>query len=175
MTKDERHIGFARYNLWANERLYAAAGRRGDDDYGAERGAFFGSVHRTLNHLLVTDRIWLGRFTGSREAAPPLDTILFDTFAPLRAARAGEDARIIAFVETLDAHALTAPIEYGNSSGQRFRQPLGSALDHLFNHQTHHRGQVHALLTGIAGRQAAPSLDLIAFQRETGSGGMRAL
>ncbi|MDH8644600.1 DinB family protein, partial [Klebsiella pneumoniae] len=71
-------------------------------DYRADRGAFFKSVHGTLNHLLATDRIWMKRFTGEGDAPDRLDAILFDTFDALRAARAAEDARIVAYVDGLD-------------------------------------------------------------------------
>ncbi|MFK8251698.1 DinB family protein [Ancylobacter terrae] len=167
-----RYRTFAHYNRWANRRLYQAAAALGEADYHAERGAFFGSVHRTLNHLLVTDRIWMARFAGDATGvAPRLDAVLFEALSDLARARDAEDVRIIDFAEALDGARLAAPIRYANSSGQSFQQPLDSALDHFFNHQTHHRGQVHALLTGLRGRDGAPSLDLIVFQRETGARG----
>ncbi len=80
----ERYRMFAGYNAWANERLYAAAAKLTDAEYRADRGAFFKSVHGTLNHLLVGDRIWMQRFTGQGEAPARLDTILFDDLASLR-------------------------------------------------------------------------------------------
>jgi uncharacterized damage-inducible protein DinB len=161
----------ARYNAWANRRIYDAAARLADADYRGDRGAFFGSVHGTLNHLLATDRIWMRRFTGEGEAPDRLDAILFEELAPLRAARETEDARIAGWVDGLTPERLAATIRYSPLSNPgSIEQPLGPALVHLFNHQTHHRGQVHGLLTAIGGRDAAPSLDLIAFQRETGLG-----
>ena len=89
-------VMFSRYNAWANERLYEAAAALPDVDFRADRGAFFKSMHGTLNHLLVTDRIWMQRFTGEGEAPDGLDAILFDAFAPLREAREAEDRRIVA-------------------------------------------------------------------------------
>ncbi|MEP9376093.1 DinB family protein [Aquabacter sp. CN5-332] len=157
---------FAAYNEWANARLYDAAARLPDADYRRDCGAFFRSVHGTLNHLLVTDRIWMDRFMRFNCPAPALDTILFEELFALRNARTAEDTRIRAFVEILDETELEAVITYTNSSGKAFSQTLWSALDHFFNHQTHHRGQAHALLSLIAGRDAAPSLDMIVFQRE---------
>jgi uncharacterized damage-inducible protein DinB len=155
---------FAHYNAWANGRLYEAVARLSVEQYRADRGAFFKSVHGTLNHLLVTDRIWMQRFTGVGEAPGRLDAILFETFDELRAARAAEDRRIVNFAEGLDDARIAATIKYRRvSSPQQFEQPLGPALAHWFNHQTHHRGQVHALLTGLAGE--APELDLLFFQR----------
>src|ERR671927_1031398 len=92
---------FARYNAWANDRLYAAAAQLSDADYRADHGAFFKSVHGTLNHLLVGDRIWMRRFTGQGEAPSRLDAILFEGFSELRRAREAEDARIAAYVDGL--------------------------------------------------------------------------
>ena len=159
------HYGmFARYNAWANARLYDAAARLNSEQYRADRGAFFKSVHGTLNHLLVTDRIWMKRFTGEGEAADRLDAILFDNFDQLHAARIAEDARIVGYVDGLGEARIAGTIKYCRvSSPEEFEQQLGPALAHLFNHQTHHRGQVHALLTGLAG--AAPELDLLFYQR----------
>jgi uncharacterized damage-inducible protein DinB len=161
----------AQYNAWANRRVYDAAARLPDADYRADRGAFFGSVHGTLNHLLVADCIWMRRFTGTGEAPNRLDAILFEDLPPLRAAREAEDARILAWVEGLSAEDLARNTRYSTVSNPTpIEQPLWSALVHFFNHQTHHRGQVHGLLTAIGGRDAAPSLDLLVLQRETGIG-----
>jgi len=170
MTKDEpvmqSHFRMmAHYNAWANTRLYDAAATVDAEAYHAPRGAFFGSLHGTLNHILVGDRIWLQRFTGEGEVPTSLDAILHDDFAALRAARDEEDARIIAYVEGLDEAAFDSLFSYRTITNPvDVTQPLGPALAHFFNHQTHHRGQAHCLLTQIAGD--APSLDLIAFQRE---------
>src|ERR1700729_898679 len=155
---------FARYNAWANARLYDAAAQLSDDDYRADRGAFFKSVHGTLNHLLVTDRIWMQRFTGEGDAPNRLDAILFESFDGLRAAREAEDRRIVDYVERLDDARIAGTIKYRRvSSPEEFEQELAPALAHWFNHQTHHRGHVHALLTGLVGE--APELDLLYFQR----------
>lgn len=159
----------AAYNAWANSRLYAAAAVLSDEQYRADRGAFFRSVHGTLNHLLVTDRIWMRRFTGKGEAPDRLDAILFEELGPLHAARVAEDERILRFAEGLDDAALAGTFRYRRvSTPEMFEQPLAPALMHLSNHQTHHRGQVHCLLTGLVG--AAPVLDLLFFQRESGIG-----
>jgi uncharacterized damage-inducible protein DinB len=152
------------YNAWANARLYDAAARLSAEHYRADRGAFFKSVHGTLNHLLATDRIWMQRFTGEGDAPDRLNAILFDTLDQLRAAREAEDRRIIDFVDHLDDARIAGTIKYRRvSTPEVFEQPLGPALAHWFNHQTHHRGQVHALLTGLAGQ--APELDLLIYQR----------
>jgi uncharacterized damage-inducible protein DinB len=155
---------FGRYNAWANTRLYEAAARLGPERYRADRGAFFKSVHGTLNHLLVTDRIWMQRFTGEGDAPNRLDAILFETFGELRDAREAEDRRIVGFVDGLDDGRIAGTVKYRRvSSPAEIEQELGAALAHWFNHQTHHRGQVHALLTGLLGE--APELDLLFFQR----------
>jgi uncharacterized damage-inducible protein DinB len=168
-----RYIMFAGYNAWANERLYNAASRLSDDEYRADRGAFFKSIHGTLNHLLAADRIWMKRFTGQGEAPARLDAILHGEFASLRAARDREDARISAFIGQLTEAELAANFSYMTIvNPKQVTQPLAPALDHFFNHQTHHRGQAHAVLTALKGRDFAPSFDLILYQRETGSGGV---
>jgi uncharacterized damage-inducible protein DinB len=159
----------AGYNAWANGRLYEAAARLSDEDYRADYGAFFGSVHGTLNHLLVGDRIWMHRFTGEGAVPATLDETLYDDFTVLRRARQAEDARIIAFIATLAPSDFDRTIRYRTMSNPAdIEQQLGQALLHLFNHQTHHRGQAHCLLTRIT--DEAPSFDLILFQRQMGVG-----
>ena len=164
MTPADHYRMFGHYNAWANRQLCEAAARLTAEQYRADRGAFFKSVHGTLNHLLVTDRIWMRRFTGEGDAPDRLDAILFETFDGLRAAREAEDRRIVDFVDGLDDIRIAASIKYRRvSSPEQFEQQLAPALAHWFNHQTHHRGQVHALLTGLVGD--APALDLLFFQR----------
>jgi len=136
----------AAYNRWANRRLYDAASRLSDEDYRADRGAFFRSVHGTLNHILVADRIWLSRITGRGEVPEALDTILYDRLADLTVAREAEDERITTLVGRLDTAALAQPLAYRTLKGVEFTNPVGALLAHLFNHQTHHRGQVTTLL-----------------------------
>lgn len=164
-----RYDLYAGYNSWANERLYDAVARLSDAEYRADRGAFFGSIHGTLNHLLVGDRIWMFRFTGVGTLPQRLDEIPCADFPALRQARRAEDQRISQYVGQLTAQDLECEIQYEPVTlPGRMRQPLSLALDHFFNHQTHHRGQVHALLTAAGGREAAPSLDLLMFHREVG-------
>jgi uncharacterized damage-inducible protein DinB len=164
MTPTAHYRMFGHYNAWANRRLYDAAAQLTGEQYRADRGAFFKSVHGSLNHLLVTDRIWMRRFTGEGEAPDRLDAILFETFDDLRVARETEDRRIEGFVEGLDDRKIAGTIKYRRvSTPEEFEQELAPALAHWFNHQTHHRGQVHALLTGLVGK--APDLDLLVFQR----------
>ena len=158
---------FAAYNAWANRRLYDAASKVPDGDYRAPRGAFFSSLHGTLNHLLVADRIWMHRFTGTGPYPNQLDAILCEEFDPLREARAAEDARIGTYVEGLSDADIAGTMTYRTIvNPQDITQPRAAALAHFFNHQTHHRGQAHCLVTTIAGNAAMPSLDMIIFQRE---------
>ncbi len=162
----------AAYNDWVNRRLFAAAGRIPDAQYRADHGVFFHSLHGTLNHLLVGDRIWMQRFTGEGEIPAALDGILYGEFAELEAARRAEDARIIAYAGALTEAALAGTIRYRSTrSPAEIEQGLTPLLLHFFNHQTHHRGQAHAILTRL--EDEAPSFDLLMFQRETGIGLVR--
>lgn len=166
----KRHFRMmAAYNKWANARIYLASAGLLDADYRADRGAFFGSVHRTLNHILVGDRIWMHRFTGTGETYSELDIVLYDDLQALSAARMAEDERIIGWVGGLSGEDLDGTFSYRTISRPAdITQPLAPALSHFFNHQTHHRGQVHALLSGLG--VDPPSLDLIMFQRDSGMG-----
>ena len=170
MLKD-RYLGLAAYNQWANERIYAAVVPLSDDDLRRDCGAFFKSLLGTLNHLLIADQMWMARFAG--EPAPPyrLDEIVFADLVALRQARMAEDQQISAFIDRQDDDTLMRVITYRTvSNPMTITQPLAPALDHFFNHQTHHRGQTHALLTRLSG--SAPSLDLILLQRERGMNGL---
>ncbi|HZQ12072.1 MAG TPA: DinB family protein [Pseudolabrys sp.] len=164
-----RYVTFAAYNAWCNERLYDAAATVTDADYRADRGAFFKSLHGTLNHLVLGDVIWMNRFTGEGTLPKTLDQILYDDFTALRAARRALDASISRYVGTLTEADLARTIRYRTfSRPQDIEQRLAPALDHFFNHQTHHRGQAHALLSSMIGNEHTPSFDLIIYQRETG-------
>jgi uncharacterized damage-inducible protein DinB len=159
----------AAYNEWANRRLYDAASHVADRDYRAGRGAFFGSLHGTLNHLMVADLIWMQRFTGEGDVPKQLDAILYQDFPTLRRAREALDRRIIRHIDDLTDAELSGTLHYSTTrSPALLEQELAPLLLHFFNHQTHHRGQAHAILTGLAGE--APSLDLLIYQRETGIG-----
>ncbi len=156
----------ARYNRWANRRLYTACAAIAPDDYYRKRQSFFGSLHATLNHILVGDRAWLGRFVG-RPATEikALDQMLYADFAGLRVAREAEDERLLDYAERLEDAALGRTIDYATMSGVRQSDPLGPVLMHLFNHQTHHRGQAHDQLSQIG--VDPPPLDLILYLRES--------
>ena len=139
---------FAAYNRWANERLYDAAAQLSSEELERNTGAFFKSMIGTLNHLLATDRIWMKRFTGEGDAPTALDAIVSRDLGSLRASRATEDMRIVQWIESLSAADLSGRFSWTSLADMRTTsQRLAPALDHLFNHQTHHRGQVTTLLS----------------------------
>jgi uncharacterized damage-inducible protein DinB len=148
----------ARYNRLANERLYEACAGLGNTEYRRQRPGSFGSIHGLLNHLLLGDRIWMDRFQGRGRHTPPLGAVLFDELVELRAARAEEDVRIILFFDSVDESFLTRSLEYVNNLGRRYVDEVPVAVAHFFNHQTHHRGQVHVMLSQAL--IAPPNLDL---------------
>lgn len=148
----------ARYNAGANARLYEACAQLDDTERKRVRQAYFKSIHGTLNHILVGDRIWLARFDGREVPSTGLDTILYADFAELRAARVAEDKRIAELSAGLTEELLTGLITYVNNQGRTLTDPVDLLITHFFNHQTHHRGQVHALLSQTA--IAPPVLDL---------------
>jgi len=164
----------AAHNRWANARLYEAALALSDADYRRDVGAFFKSMHGTLNHLLLTDRLWLKRLTGEGEHPNQLDAILHEDRRALAAARADEDDRILRYVASLDDAMLDGRQKYATTSGQQFEQKRSDILAHLFNHQTHHRGQAHTILSICTGK-APPPLDLLLMQRGTAAPDLRAL
>ncbi len=155
---------FAAYNAWANARLYEAAAELSEEEFGRDVGAFFRSMRGTLNHVLVADRIWMKRFTGEGEAPASLDTILHAALEALRLSRRAEDARILSWIDSLGEKELAGRFTYMTVTDMRtVSQRLAPALAHFFNHQTHHRGHAHMILS-ILGK-APPPLDLIYFQR----------
>jgi uncharacterized damage-inducible protein DinB len=154
----------AAYNRWANARLYAAALDLSNQAYRLHTGIFFDSLHGTLNHLLLTDRLWLKRLTGEGDHPSQLNAILYEDRAELTRARIAEDERLIRVVQGYDDAALAGLHSYQTASGMPQSQVLGDILLHLFNHQAHHRGQAHACLSILTGGEP-PSLDLLVFQR----------
>ena len=143
-------------------------------DYRRDVGAFFKSMHGTLNHLLLTDRLWLKRLTGEGEHPNELNAIIYEDRRALAAARADEDDRIVRYVASLDEAALDGPQNYTTTSGKPFEQKRCDILAHLFNHQTHHRGQAHTILSICTGREP-PQLDLLLMQRGTAAPDLRAM
>jgi len=158
MTTLEVFHSLARYNRIANHRLYQACAQIGDEDYRRQRAGSLGSIHALLNHNLLADRIWMSRFSGGGKTTPPLNTVLYDQFQALRIAREQEDVAMEEFFQNAPASFLSKKLSYTNSKGQHYEEAAVPAVLHMFNHQTHHRGQAHVMLTqcGIQ----PPSLDM---------------
>lgn len=148
----------ARYNRIANERIYEQCAQLDEAEYRKKRQGSFGSIHALLNHILLGDRIWMARFEGGGQTTPPLREILFDEFRRLRSARREQDARIEAFFASPPEGFLEGSLRYTNSRGIEYDEKTSVAVSHFFNHQTHHRGQVHLMLSQTP--VAPPSLDL---------------
>ncbi len=155
----------ARFNAWANDRLYGCVAGLSEGAYRKDRKAYFGSIHNTLNHLLVVDRLWTCRLEGTDHGIESLDQILHDDFDSLRGARKTEDQGLVDLVDGLSEAALQSPVTYRRMIGAGTHT---TRRDHilitLYNHQTHHRGQVHAMLTqqGVD----PPPLDVIYLLEE---------
>ena len=159
MNLREHAVLMSAYNAWMNRRVYAAAARLPAAAVSEDRGAFFGSILGTLNHLLIADRIWLHRFATHpagfaaldpiRASEPPRDlrAIAHEDLPSLRDARERLDALIDAWTGELGEADLDHVLVYANTQGVVSRRRFGSLLIHFFNHQTHHRGQVTTLLT----------------------------
>lgn len=137
----------AAYNRWMNNSVYEAAARLSDDERKADRKAFFRSIHSTLNHVLWGDRVWLGRFNGKPYPVGGIGIDLHDRFDALLEARRCMDDEISAWAAALDAAALAGPLTWLSSVTQReWTRPRWLCVMQMFNHQTHHRGQVTTLL-----------------------------
>lgn len=158
-------VMMAKYNAWANERLYRMATALPDRLYRQDVGAYFKSLHGTLNHLLTADRIWMRRLTGEGEHPTKLDAIVNDDLPSLTAARKKEDERVIQFANRISESNFEEMRDYQTLKGIPHRQTLAEILAHLFNHQTHHRGQAHAILT-ILGVANPEPFDLLIMQHE---------
>lgn len=155
----ENYRRLARYNRWFNQRLYDACERLDDAARRADRAAFFGSIHGTLNHLVWADRLWLQRFARQDmvfEALKPQllalpegamhGTALHEGWRELRSAREALDAAIEGWTREMPQDWPIRTIRYANTKGVQREQPAWQALTHFFNHQAHHRGQVTTLL-----------------------------
>ena len=158
----------ARYNRWANQRLYAACAELPPPEYHKPRPAFFGSIHGTLNHLLVGDRIWLARIEGRPCPHQRLDDQPCATLAALEAERVAEDERMVRLVDGYQDDAeVGRPVRYRMiTRPDETEMSLHLCWLNLFNHETHHRGQVHDQLSQT--EVAPPPLDLVFYLREDG-------
>ncbi len=143
----ELYAYMARYNRWMNDKLYAVCAELPDTCRKEDRGAPFRSIHGTLNHLLLADRIWMGRFTGAPFTVASLDQELYAEFERLRTEREKTDEEIEAWVEGLTDEKLAAPFRFTTFvDPQSYEVPLWFCVTHFFNHQTHHRGQLTTLI-----------------------------
>ena len=162
----KRHFAMmAAYNRWANLRLYDMAAVLPDELYRKPIGVYFKSLHGTLNHLLTADRIWMRRLEGKGDHPSKLNATIHEDLASLRDARLAEDRRIVDFVDSLDDADFEKSCEYKMLNGAPQRQYVCEILAHLFNHQTHHRGQAHAALTALGVSEPEP-LDLLIMLNE---------
>ena len=172
---DDLFRQLALYNRWMNDKLYEAAVGLDESDRRRDLGAFFGSVHLTLTHLLICDRAWLARLSANREeytfcdasgariAVLSLSHDVYPDFAQLAAERRATDERIVAWVDGLRASDLEATVAYKDTKGNPYEHAMWWGLIHMFNHQTHHRGQVTTLLKQLG---VDPGVtDLIAMLR----------
>jgi uncharacterized damage-inducible protein DinB len=161
----------ARYNRWMNDKLYGLAAGLTNEARKRDWGAFFKSLHGTFNHILLADKVWLARFKGliapSGFMAPggirSLDQELYADFEDLRRERALTDEELTAWVAGLTPDALAAPLVYTRRD-EKIESPLWWGVAHLFNHQTHHRGQLTTLFTQQGCDPGAT--DLFAMLRE---------
>jgi len=144
----------ARYNRWQNENLYGVADTLDDAARRKDCGAFFGSIHATLNHLLWADRTWMNRFAGTPKPEAGIPHVaLHEHWEDLKRERAAFDTTIIAWSDALDPAWLDGDLTWYSGNAKRdVTRPKSFLLTHFFNHQTHHRGQVHCLLTQAGGK-----------------------
>lgn len=176
MSPLEQYRALARYNRWMNRKLYRLAFTLDDATLKRDLGAYFGSLHGTFNHLLLTDRVWMLRFTGDKERfvsrtlaqetihIRSLSQELYEDFETLHRERERTDEDILEWAYALDEAVLDRVLEYTTSAGEPQRHALWWALGHMFNHQTHHRGQATTLLKQL-GIDAGVT-DLVTMLRE---------
>lgn len=153
-----QYVALARYNSWMNRRLYELAGSLSDEERKRDAGAFFKSIHGTLNHLLLTDRLQLGRFIGADETRSldesdqvieirSLGQELYADFTMLRREREHTDAMIESWAAAITPGFLSRTMEFdAMSQPGHYRVPMWVAVTHFFNHQAHHRGQITTIL-----------------------------
>lgn len=157
----------ARFNEWVNRQIYDQVATLDDATYRADCGLFFGSIHRTLNHLLVVDRLWSGRVAGTDRGVRSLDQILYGDFPSLRAARDQEDKALIDLLDGLTDERLEAQTRFWTvERDKQIEARTRDLLSGLFNHQTHHRGQITAIL--LQKGLKLPDIDLVYFLPEMG-------
>jgi len=161
----------ARYHRWATERLLVSIEPLMDDQYRQPCGLFFGSIHGTLNHLLLTDgEIWYPRFTQGRTTNLPLDAELESDRAALASRLIAASARWQEYVVSLSDNALDGDLRYTMTTGQTRALPMPAALLHVFNHATHHRGQITAALSMLGFEYEPLDLPFMIFAEQASQG-----
>lgn len=170
---------FAQYNAWLNGRLYELIASLTEDQRRRDMGAFFRSIHGTLNHILLTDRIWLGRISKhphgfrSLEKTPlvfefeSLAQILYESFSELAEQRRETDTAIQRWVAELTPEILESDLSFSRSTGEKMVAPFWHIVSHLFNHQTHHRGQVTTLLSQLGHDPGITDFTITMFMPES--------
>jgi len=151
----------ARYNRWQNENLYGTADTLSDAERRRERGAFFGSIHQTLSHLLWGDRMWMSRFTDVPKppGGIPESVSLYSDWDGLKTERKSFDQMTLNCADSVDPAWLNADQTfYSVASKSEWTHPRWVLVTHMFNHQTHHRGQVHSMLTQAGGKPSDTDL-----------------
>jgi uncharacterized damage-inducible protein DinB len=152
----------AEYNGWQNENLYGAADGLSDTARTEPRGAFFGSIHATLNHLLWADQIWMSRLAGTprpKVATIPESVGMYDSWEDLKRQRTAFDRVIVEWAASLDPAWLDGDLTWLSGVLKReVTRPKWLLVTHMFNHQTHHRGQVHCMLTQAGARPGTTDL-----------------
>ena len=148
----------ARANRLANHRLHAAMAALSPAELGAPRTSFFPTLMATLNHILMVDQYYIGALLGEPGLEGHWDRYIPDTeLAALAQRQRASDERLIVFCDALEDAGCTRTVEMPRAAGRVQRDAAAFVLQHLFMHQTHHRGQVHAMLSGTA--VAPPQLD----------------
>jgi uncharacterized damage-inducible protein DinB len=160
---------FAWHNAWANARLFGACEALSPPEYLRERGSSYGSLHATLNHILLADRVWIARIEGRIPPAFADNQILYGDLVALKIARVAEDEHLRQLIAGLSEAAIGLPLHYTDQHGNRLAAPLRFVLAHLFDLQSQRRGEAAALLAQAG--VPPPALDLLAFLRETGAAG----
>ena len=155
----------ARYNVWATRRLLDVVATVPEADYRKDVGLYFKSIHGTLNHLLVGEHmLWYPRFARGVSPSVALDAEIEPDRDRLAQALKGGAANWLPLIESWPTERFDGPLAYTNMRGQAMRLPFGATLAHVFNHGTHHRGQVSAALTALG--RPCPELDLVYLLQE---------
>jgi uncharacterized damage-inducible protein DinB len=155
----------AAYNRWQNQNLYGTAGKLSEEQRKQQRGAFFGSIAGTLSHLLWADQIWMSRFAGTprpKAAGIPDSPAMVERWEDLERERAAFDEIIVGWAEKLDPQWLESDLTWYSGAAKRdVTKPKALLVAHFFNHQTHHRGQVHCMLTQCGVKPGDTDLSLL--------------